>query len=85
MSKESFARGFCKVAAEHGVDPVELLKKLSQQTKKESGKETRNAGSEQMPGGYPPYIKGYADAPKRSAWLMQMKDKIRKASLAQIR
>ena len=26
MSKESYARGFCKAAEEHGVDPVELAK-----------------------------------------------------------
>lgn len=26
MSKESYARGFCKAAAEHGVDPVALAK-----------------------------------------------------------
>lgn len=26
MSKESYARGFCKVAEEHGIDPVQLAK-----------------------------------------------------------
>lgn len=77
--------------------PAGLLKKLSPQQQESlkafrnsmvrngtpSAKATKtaeeNAAATQMPGGFPPYIKGFADAPKRSAWIMMMKDKIDKA------
>lgn len=68
MSKESFARGFCKIAEAHGIDPVALAK-FAQQYKTDgwAPAPVRRIGGDDIPG-YAPMARSHDVLVGNNAW-----------------